>query len=140
MAGREDAGPGGRRCSHMKQPLTRQQRYYMLTLAGRVAVFVFLAVYALAGSAHFDTDLDQGPSLLSPLTAVWLLLMASMARRFFPARSESLGCQKLFSERLQCTGRKPSVQEVRQADRGAFVVLFVWASTNALFLLGHARG
>ena len=92
---------------------TKQQRYYLLCLAGRTAVFLFLVIYALSDPQQFITDLSSSPSFLSPLTAVWLLLMLSMAFRLFPSKVESLGCQKLFATRQRATGAEPESGEIR---------------------------
>ena len=120
--------------------LTRQQRYYLLCLAARTAAFIFLVVYALSDPQHFDMDLGSGPSLLSPLTAVWLLLMLSMAFRLLPSRVESLGCQKLFAARLRPTGIQPPSADIHSADRGALRVLVTWMGAHLLIFGAHAKG
>ena len=118
----------------------RTRRYYLACLAARAAAFGFLVVYALGFPARFDADLAAGPLQLTPLTVVWLALMLSMLFRLFPSRVESLGCQKEFAGRFRPTGREPSPEEVRQADRGALWVLLSWVGLNALFFLAYGWG
>lgn len=119
---------------------TKQQRYYLLCLAGRTAVFLFLVIYALSDPQQFITDLGSSPSFLSPLTAVWLLLMLSMAFRLFPSKVESLGCQKLFATRQRATGAEPESGEIRKADQGALRVFLTWVAAHILVFWAHARG
>lgn len=123
----------------MKHP-HRVRRYNLFCLAGRFAAFALLVVYALCDPAGFSADLTAGPLHLTPLTLVWAALMLSMAARFFPLSAESLGCQKEFAHRFRPTGKQPSPQEIRKADRGALWVLLFWVAANALFFLGHWRG
>lgn len=119
---------------------SRPRAYYIACLLARTAAFLFLVGYALAAPSSFLADLIAGPLQLTPLTAVWGLLMVSMVLRFFPSKWESLGCQKEFSGRFRPTGEKPTRQEVRAADRGALWVLLSWLALNALFYLGYWRG
>ena len=118
----------------------RTRRYYVFCLAARTAVFLFLLCYAAAAPAAFSADLAAGPRLLSPLTAVWLLLMGSMVFRLFPSRVESLGCQKAYVHRFYPTGSSPTPEDIRSADWGAVKVLLFWTAANALFFLGHWHG
>ena len=117
----------------------RVRRFYWFSLAARLAAFLALAAYALAAPQRFLEDL-AGARRLSPLTACWLLLMGSMVFRLFPSSVESLGCQKAYARRARLTGAVPPAEEVRQADRGAWKVLALWAAVNALFFLGYAKG
>lgn len=124
----------------MERGENRTRAYYVLTLALRSAVFLLLVLWAVRRPARFDGWLTAGLGAFTPLTAVWLFLMASMVLRFFPSRWESLGCQKAFAGRFRPTGRSPTPEEVRQADRGALRVLLVWVVANAPVLLAHGRG
>ena len=119
---------------------SRTVRYYFVTLAVRAAVFVLLAGYALRAPARFDGDLAAGLTRFTPLTAVWLALMGSMALRLFPSRWESLGGQKEFAGRFRPTGEMPEPEAVREAERGALRVLLSWVALNAPLLLAHGRG
>ncbi|WP_295583137.1 hypothetical protein [uncultured Oscillibacter sp.] len=122
----------------MNSSVTR--RFYACRLAVRTAAFAGLLFYALALPERFAADLAAGPLHPSPMTALWLLLMASMVFRLFPSRLESLGCQKVFGSRFRSTGRVVSPQAVREADLGAGRVLAVWAAANALILLAYRQG
>ena len=117
----------------------RVRRFYWFSLAARLAAFLALAAYGLAAPQRFLEDL-AGARRLTPLTACWLLLMGSMVFRLFPSSVESLGCQKAYARRARLTGAVPPAEEVRQADRGAWKVLALWAAVNALFFLGYAKG
>ena len=117
----------------------RVRRFYWFSLAARLAAFLALAAYALAAPQRFLEDL-AGARRLTPLTVCWLLLMGSMVFRLFPSSVESLGCQKAYARRARLTGALPPAEEIRQADRGAWKVLALWAAVNALFFLGYAKG
>lgn len=117
---------------------TRQ--FYIACLLARSAAFLFLVGYALILPDSFQADLSSGPFHITPLTAVWILLMLSMISRFFPSKVESLGCQKEFSGRFRPTGEQPSKQDVRYANRGAILVLLSWLALNAVFYFGYWNG
>lgn len=119
---------------------TRTQRYYYACLAARIAAFAVVLGGALLVPDRLDRDLADGLNILSPLSILWLLLMASMVFRLFPSKVESLGCQKEFARRCRPTGRTVPPQEIRQANRGALVVALVWIAWNAVFFLCHAKG
>lgn len=114
--------------------------FYVVCLLARSAAFLFLVGYALAAPDSFHADLFSGPLRITPLTAVWALLMLSMISRFFPSRLESLGCQKEFSGRFRPTGGGPSPAEIRASNRGALWVLLSWAALNAIFYLCYFSG
>lgn len=124
----------------MKASNPRPRAYYIACLLARTTAFLFLVGYALAAPEAFLKDLTAGPLQLTPLTAVWGLLMLSMILRFFPSKWESLGCQKEFPGRFRPTGAAPSQEELRNTDRGALWVLLSWVALNALFYLGYWRG
>ena len=84
---------------------TRTQRYYYACLAARTAAFAVVLGGALLVPDRFDRDLADGLNILSPLSILWLLLMASMVFRLFPSKVESLGCQKEFARRYRPAGR-----------------------------------
>ena len=112
------------------------RHFYLACLLARSAAFLFLVGYALTAPESFQADLTASPFLLTPLTAVWALLMLSMISRFFPSKVESLGCQKEFSGRFRPTGEeKPSRQELRASNRGALLVLLSWVALNAVFYI-----
>ena len=117
---------------------TRQ--FYVACLFARAAAFAFLVVYALTASASFHADLTDVPFRITPLTAVWVLLMLSMFSRFFPSKVESLGCQKEFSGRYRPTGATPSREEIRGSNRGALFALLFWLALNAVFYLFYWSG
>lgn len=121
------------------KPQDRTVRYYLLTLLLRGAVLALLILWAVRTPERFDAWLSAGLRP-TPLTAVWLALMLSMALRLLPSRRESLGCQKEFAARFRPTGRAVPREEIRAADRGALWVLLSWAALNGAFLLAHWRG
>ena len=117
----------------------RIRHFYIACLLARIAAFAFLVGYALLAPVHFAADLTSSPFHPTPLTVVWLLLMASMIFRFFPSKLESLGCQKEFSRRFRPREGSVSPQEIRNANRGALWVLLSWLALNGLFYLGYAH-
>lgn len=120
---------------------TRYTRhFYIACLLARSAAFLFLVGYALMAPESFQADLSAGPFHITPLTAVWALLMLSMISRSFPSKVESLGCQKEFSGRFRPTGEQPSRPEIRSANRGALLVLLSWLALNAVFYFGYWKG
>ena len=78
------------------KPANRTPHFYMACLLARTLTFIFLIWYALSEPSRFFSDLDDSSFRLTPLTTIWLLLIASMLVRFFPSKVESLGCQKEF--------------------------------------------
>ena len=117
------------------------RHFYIACLLARSAAFLFLVGYALTAPESFQADLTASPFHLTPLTAVWALLMLSMISRFFPSKVESLGCQKEFSGRFRPTGEeKPSRQELRASNRGALLVLLSWVALNAVFYICYWKG
>ena len=80
------------------------RHFYIACLLARSAAFLFLVGYALTAPESFQADLTASPFHLTPLTAVWALLMLSMISRYFPSKVESLGCQKEISGRFRPTG------------------------------------
>jgi hypothetical protein len=119
----------------------RYTRYfYVACLLARTVAFLFLVGYALLTPESFHADLTDCPFHITPLTAVWILLMLSMISRFFPSKVESLGCQKEFSGRFRPTGKTPSRDEIRFANRGALFALLFWLALNAIFYLCYWKG
>ena len=59
------------------------RHFYIACLLARSAAFLFLVGYALTAPESFQADLTASPFHLTPLTAVWALLMLSMISRFF---------------------------------------------------------
>lgn len=117
----------------------KTRRYTLWCLAARTTAFCALLFYALAAPEQFLADL-QWPFHFSPLTVVWLLLMASMVMRLFPSHVESLGCQKVFARRCRPAGKAPSSAAIQQANHGAALVALAWICGNALIFLCHAAG
>lgn len=62
------------------------------------------------------------------LTAVWLLLVMEMILRFFPSRTESMGCQRQFAVNYQPTGYPPVVP--RNQSKQTVAVVVVWLALN----------
>ena len=118
----------------MEKKKTRQ--YYVACLVARTAAFAALLVYAV--DYDLVEDLYAGFGHFSALTVIWLALMASMVLRLFPTRLETMGCQKEFSMNYRPTGKAPSAEESRRADRGALWVLLAWVGLNAIFFSGYA--
>lgn len=116
------------------------RNYYVITLIARFVAFGITIIYALSRSGSFLADLEAGLSRFSVLTVLWAALMISMILRLFPSRSESLGCQKEFAGRFRSTGKDPSGQEIRSADRGALLVLLSWLALNGVFYFIYAKG
>ena len=117
---------------------TLQQRYYLMALGARTAVFAMVTAFALRSSrSGFHEALRGG---FTPLSAAWLLLMLSMLLRLFPSRMETLGCQKVFGSRYIPSGRPPAAEEIRQANRGAIRVLAVWVAVHEAVFCLYARG
>ena len=83
----------------MMKPTARTRHFYIACLAARFAAFAFLVAYALCNPQGFSADLNAEIFHITPLTLVWLLLMLSMLLRFFPSKTESLGCQKELGHR-----------------------------------------
>ena len=116
------------------------RHFYVACLLARAAAFLFLVGYALIDPAALQADLLPGTFHITPLTVVWFLLMISMISRFFPSKLESLGCQKEFPGRFRPSGKEVSTQEIRYANRGAFLVLLSWLALNGVFCLLYWKG
>ena len=118
---------------------SRIREYYLLCFLLRTAAFCLLVWYAVTAPEAFLANLSA-PRGLTPLTLVWLALMASMALRLLPSRRESLGCQKKYAARFRPTGSRPTPEDLRTANRGAMKSALLWIAANLCFFLLFAKG
>ena len=118
---------------------SRTREYYLLCFFLRTAAFFLLVWYAVTAPEAFLADLAH-PRRLTPLTLVWLALMASMVLRLFPSRRESLGCQKKYAACFRPTGSRLTPEDCRTAGRGAAGTALLWTVANLPFFLLFAKG
>ena len=103
-------------------------------MALRGALFLAAAAAYLVGRIS-----GQMPAMTAPvLIAAWLLLMVEMILRFFPSRTESMGCQRQFPQNYDPTGLPPL--KPKNQTRAVIGIVLAWFALNgtigALYFAG----
>lgn len=116
----------------------RTRQFYLFALAARLIVFLILVFYAVGTSpAQFLSDLEAGLTRLTPVSIIWLALMVCMVFRLFPSRIESLGCQKIYVNHFESSGKVPTEEDLRKGDRSALASFIFWIALNAVFFIAY---
>ena len=107
--------------------------YRSLLLLGAAAVYI---VGRVRTGGLLLTDFLQH-NLLADI--IWLVFVVEMICRFFPSRTESMGCQKQFAQNyIPVEGSKPPAWG--KGSRSALAVLAAWLALNgaigALYFTG----
>ena len=87
---------------------------------------VFLS--ATAAYLFWRTGNNHPPLSVSVLVIAWLLLMTEMILRFFPSRTESMGCQRQFAKNYYPTGLPPL--KPKNQNRAVLGVVLAWVILN----------
>lgn len=99
-------------------------------LVYRSLLFLGALTYWLIGKFNnvespFD-DVEHKPVIL---IVIWIVFAVEMVLRFFPSKTESMGCQKQFKKNLIPTGE---THPKRMSGKRTFAVALVWIVLNAI--------
>ena len=95
---------------------------------GKMALRGVIFLAALAAYLLFRIG-GRRPAMTAPvLIAAWLLLMVEMILRFFPSRTESMGCQRQFAQNYRPSGLPPL--KPRNQNRALALVILAWVALN----------
>ena len=97
--------------------------YRSLLLIGAFAVWL---IRKLNGIAEPFGDVEHKPVILA---VIWVVFVLEMLLRFFPSKTESMGCQKQFRKNFRST--EDSVPKTMPRKR-TFTVALVWLILNAI--------
>lgn len=98
-------------------------------MAIRGAIFLAaVAAYLVERLGGAGTDLGLSGWGTWVLAAAWLLLMTEMVLRLFPARTESMGCQRQFSKNYKPTGHAPV--KPRNQTGAVIGIVAAWLALN----------
>ena len=116
----------------------RTRQFYLFALAARLIVFVILVLYAVkTPSAQFLADVEAGITRFTPVSIAWLGLVICMIFRLFPSRIESLGCQKIYVNKFDPSGKDPTEEDLRTGDKSALRSFLFWIALNAVFFVAY---
>lgn len=69
---------------------------------------------------------------------VWMVLAVEMMLRFFPSKTESMGCQKQFKRNyMPVTGKTPDTKKI---NHGVLASALAWIGLNGVFFVLHRMG
>ncbi len=91
-------------------------------------------IFLLAVTAYLSRRSLFGSRLAA---LIWGVYTAEMIARFFPSKTESMGCQKQFRKNHIPTGQKAPVLP---SPAGTFAVAAVWLLLNGMFGLLYLAG
>ena len=92
-----------------------------------IAALVAYILNRVRGTGEFFGGYEDNGFVLSLL---WVWFVVEMVLRFFPARLESMGCQKQFKRNYKPTGSSGVTQ--RDISHGVILALGAWISLNAV--------
>lgn len=111
--------------------------HYVKLIFRSILFLVGLTVYILHQRSGADEDglVNYAPALL----LLWIAYALSMALRFFPSVTESMGCQKQFAHNFKSLS--PGKHGfVKPRKHGTLMVAASWAVLNGLIGLAHHLG
>lgn len=117
---------------HNKTPhpkLSAISKIHYVKMALRGVIFLAAAAAYLAQRLR-GTGTDFGRSGWGAwvLGTAWVLLMLEMVLRLFPARTESMGCQRQFAQNYKPTGHAPA--KPRNQARATAAIIAAWFALN----------
>ena len=103
-----------------------------------IGAFIFWIFEKLNGVVSPFEDVEHKPFIL---TIIWIVFAVEMLLRFFPSKTESMGCQKQFKKNYIPTGE---ATPDRMSWKRTFAIAAVWLILNAiigiLYLIGLYDG
>ncbi len=116
----------------------RTRQFYLFAFFARLLVFAVLVLYAVdTSAAQFRSDVEAGITRFTPVSIAWLGLVICMVFRLFPSRIESIGCQKIYVNRMAPTGKAPTEEDLRTGNRSALASFLFWIALNAVFFIAY---
>ena len=91
-----------------------------------IAAFIYWLVEKLQGVKSPFEDVEHRTIIL---VVIWIVFAIEMILRFFPSKTESMGCQKQFKKNYRPTGE---TIPIRMPWRRTLVVASVWILLNAV--------
>lgn len=114
---------------HPKLSAISKIHYGKMALRG--AIFLAAAVaYLSAWLKDSRNGLEQSSWGIWILIAAWLLLMLEMVLRLFPARTESMGCQRQFACNYRPAGHPPV--KPKNQTRAVIGIIAAWLALNGV--------
>lgn len=112
-----------------KTQLSLISTVHFLKLAYRSILFALALGMYVIGRGRESREIAQGFAYEKLLMGIiWVAYAAEMVFRFFPSKTESMGCQKQFEKNYRPTGRtEPKLQSWKRT----FAVAAVWLILNA---------
>lgn len=74
--------------------------------------------------------LNTNKYIMAVMLVIWGIFVVEMLLRFFPARIESMGCQKQFKRNY--VPKEPAEKPAKQSWKRTFAVFAVWIALNAI--------
>lgn len=116
--------------SNKKRKLTLICLLHYVKLSYRSVLFVLaLVVYIIArssGSGEIFAGYEDEYWLLG---LIWIVFAVEMAGRFFPSKTESMGCQRQFARNYIPTGEQ---KPVLQSWKRTLAVALIWIGLNGI--------
>ena len=108
--------------------------FHYIKLGVHSVLFLITAALYLVGLIRGDRDVfnfawGQYSGLL---IFIWILFAAEMIGRFFPAKMESMGCQKVFSKNYHEI-KGSELPDRTQERHSVALIAVVWIAFNAVF-------
>lgn len=125
-----------------KQKLSIISTMHYFKLIYRSLLFAAALIYWILEKINgIESPFDDVKHRSLILAVIWIVFAIEMVLRFFPSKTESMGCQKQFKKNYAQTGE--SVPD-RMSWKRTFAVASVWILLNgiigALYLLGVYDG
>ena len=115
----------------MRQKLTKTVKLHYLKLILRSLLFLAATILYLLGKFVSPTAYFSQINTIA-LGVIWLFFIIEMILRFFPARNESMGCQKQFKKNYIPT-ENPKGKVKVQSGIVTFAVFAAWTALNGIF-------
>lgn len=122
----------------IKRKLSPICSIHYIKLLLRSLLFVLAVIFYVKDRVESpDSIFSELGSSFFMLGIVWVIYVGDMAGRFFPARYESMGCQKQFKRNYKSTGE--DIPATTSGKR-TFLVLVVWLLLNGIIGVFHYTG
>ena len=116
-----------------KQPPSKTVKYHFVKLVYRSLLFLAaLIVYIVSVCRGADSAFITSPHIQAILHLIWIVYVVEMLFRFFPAKIESMGCQKQFAHNYRPV-KQLTEKPKRTSARSTALVVISWVSLNGLF-------
>jgi hypothetical protein len=116
---------------HFQSSLSATSLLHYVKLIGRSLLFVAATALYIVNRQQ-NTDKYFGNATHKPyiLFLIWIVFVVEMILRFFPARLESMGCQKQFARNYKPTKEMP--EKILTGWKSTLGVAVSWIALNAV--------